>query len=75
MMAHPGNPVVNGKGERIGWATSCAIDGERFLTGQAYLENGYTKQGRHAYWESSRGRDGSPRNGSEGGESVRFPKL
>jgi glycine hydroxymethyltransferase len=42
-MAHPGDPVVNGNGERIGWVTSCAIDGERFLTGQAYLENGYTK--------------------------------
>ncbi len=42
-MAHPGDPVVNGNGERIGWVTSCAIDGERFLTGQAYLENRYTK--------------------------------
>jgi glycine hydroxymethyltransferase len=42
-MAHPGDPVVNTSGERIGWVTSCAIDGERFLTGQAYLENGYSK--------------------------------
>ena len=44
-MAHPGDPVVNGSGERIGWVTSCAIDGERFLTGQAYLENAYTREG------------------------------
>lgn len=44
-MAHNGDPVVNGDGQRIGWVTSCAIDGERFLTGQAYLENGYTKEG------------------------------
>src|SRR5690349_939768 len=44
-MAHNGDPVVDGNGERIGWVTSCAIDGERFLTGQAYLENGYTKEG------------------------------
>jgi glycine hydroxymethyltransferase len=42
-MAHPGDPVVNSSGERIGWVTSCAIDGERFLTGQAYLETAYTK--------------------------------
>ncbi len=42
-MAHPGDPVVNGSGERIGWVTSCAIDSERFLTGQAYLETAYTK--------------------------------
>jgi len=42
-MAHSGDPVVNANGERIGWVTSCAVDSERFLTGQAYLENGYTK--------------------------------
>jgi len=41
-MAHNGDPVVNRDGERIGWVTSCAIDGERFLTGQAYLETAYT---------------------------------
>ena len=44
-MAHPGDPVVNGDGQRIGWVTSCAIDSERFLTGQAYLENRYTREG------------------------------
>ncbi|HSL44748.1 MAG TPA: glycine cleavage system aminomethyltransferase GcvT [Anaerolineales bacterium] len=42
-MAHNGDPVVNGNGQRIGWVTSCAVDSERFLTGQAYLETGYTK--------------------------------
>jgi glycine hydroxymethyltransferase len=44
-MAHNGDPVVNSNGERIGFVTSCAIDGERFLTGQAYLEKEYTKEG------------------------------
>jgi hypothetical protein len=28
--------VVNGDNERISWVTSCAIDGDRFVTGQAY---------------------------------------
>lgn len=42
-MAHPGDPVVNSNGERIGWVTSCAIDGERFLTGQAYLQTAHAK--------------------------------
>ncbi|HEX5838827.1 MAG TPA: glycine cleavage system aminomethyltransferase GcvT, partial [Anaerolineales bacterium] len=28
-MAHPGDPVVNTDGERIGWVTSCAIDLDR----------------------------------------------
>ncbi len=41
-MAHNGDPVVNANGERIGWVTSCAVDAERFLTGQAYLEKAYT---------------------------------
>ena len=33
---------MNANGERIGFVTSCAIDGNRFLTGQAYLETAYT---------------------------------
>ncbi len=44
-MAHNGDPVVNASGERIGWVTSCAVDAERFLTGQAYLELAYAKEG------------------------------
>jgi glycine hydroxymethyltransferase len=40
-MAHNGDPVVNAQGERIGFVTSCAIDSERFLTGQAFLETRY----------------------------------
>jgi glycine hydroxymethyltransferase len=44
-MAHNGDPVVNASGERIGWVTSCAVDAERFLTGQAYLDLAYTAVG------------------------------
>ena len=44
-MAHNGDPVVNAKGERIGFVTSCAIDGQRFITGQAYVDLAYTKVG------------------------------
>jgi len=44
-MAHNGDPVVDGAGVAIGWVTSCAVDGERFLTGQAYLESAYTAEG------------------------------
>ncbi|MHB8779254.1 MAG: aminomethyltransferase family protein, partial [Anaerolineales bacterium] len=32
-MAHNGDPVDNANGERIGFVTSCAIDGARFITG------------------------------------------
>ncbi len=41
-MAHNGDPVVDKDGKSVGWVTSCAVDAERFLTGQAYLENAYT---------------------------------
>jgi glycine hydroxymethyltransferase len=44
-MAHNGDPVINEKGERIGFVTSCAIDGQRFITGQAYVDLAYTKVG------------------------------
>jgi glycine hydroxymethyltransferase len=42
-MAHNGDPVMNADGERIGFVTSCAIDGKRFITGQAYVNLAYTK--------------------------------
>lgn len=37
-MAHNGDPVVDRRGKAIGWVTSCAVDAEGFLTGQAYLD-------------------------------------
>jgi len=42
-MAHNGDPVMNTEGERIGFVTSCAIDGQRFITGQAYVDLKYAK--------------------------------
>ena len=37
-MAHNGDPVVDKRGKVIGWVTSCAVDSEGYLTGQAYVE-------------------------------------
>lgn len=37
-MAHHGDPVIDVKGKVIGVVTSCAIDKEGFLTGQAYID-------------------------------------
>ncbi|HSF81010.1 MAG TPA: serine hydroxymethyltransferase [Anaerolineales bacterium] len=37
-MAHNGDPVMDKRGRVIGWVTSCAVDSEGFLTGQAYIE-------------------------------------
>jgi glycine hydroxymethyltransferase len=37
-MAHNGDPVLDAKGRVIGSVTSCAVDSEGYLTGQAYIE-------------------------------------
>jgi len=37
-MAHTGDPVIDRRGRVIGWVTSCAIDQNGYLTGQAYVE-------------------------------------
>jgi glycine hydroxymethyltransferase len=37
-MAHNGDPVLDKRGKVIGWVTSCAVDKDGFLTGQAYVE-------------------------------------
>ncbi len=37
-MAHPGDRLIDKKGRVIGVVTSCAIDSEGFLTGQAFVE-------------------------------------
>jgi glycine hydroxymethyltransferase len=37
-MAHNGDPVLDKRGKVIGWVTSCAVDAEGFLTGQAFVE-------------------------------------
>jgi glycine hydroxymethyltransferase len=43
-LAHLGDPVVDERGKVIGTVTSCAIDTEGSLTGQAYVLDKYTKE-------------------------------
>jgi len=40
-MAHLGDPVIDKRGKTIGYVTSCAIDKEGLLTGQAYIDLKY----------------------------------
>ncbi|MGB5843496.1 MAG: glycine cleavage system aminomethyltransferase GcvT [Anaerolineales bacterium] len=44
-MAHAGDPVMEKRGRVVGWVTSCAIDRDGFLTGQAYLDFKSTAEG------------------------------
>jgi len=36
-MAHSGDPVLDRRGRVIGWVTSCAVDRDGLLTGQAFI--------------------------------------
>jgi glycine hydroxymethyltransferase len=38
-MAHHGDPIIDKKGQVIGTVTSCAIDAEGYLSGQAFVES------------------------------------
>ena len=48
-MAHHGDPVLDRKGRTVGVVTSCAIDSDGLLTGQAYLELKATEEGAPIY--------------------------
>jgi glycine hydroxymethyltransferase len=37
-MAHSGDPVIDKRGRVAGWVTSCAVDSDGYLTGQAFVE-------------------------------------
>ncbi len=44
-MAHNGDPVLNDKGKVIGVVTSCAVDSNEFLTGQAFIDKQFSEEG------------------------------
>jgi glycine hydroxymethyltransferase len=48
-MAHLGDLVVDDKGKVIGKVTSCAIDQDGWLTGQAFIDLKAAKEGNTIY--------------------------
>ncbi len=48
-MAHHGDPVIDRKGKTVGVVTSCAIDAEGYLTGQAYVDLKSSEEGTLVY--------------------------
>jgi glycine hydroxymethyltransferase len=44
-MAHLGDPVLDKRGRVCGFVTSCAVDSEGFLTGQAFVEHKASEEG------------------------------
>jgi len=44
-MAHNGDPVLDQRGRVVGWVTSCAVDRDGYLTGQAFVNLKSADQG------------------------------
>jgi glycine hydroxymethyltransferase len=59
-MAHNGDPVLDGKGRVIGYVTSCAVDSEGFLTGQAFIEEKSSLEGTPVTIFQSASKNGLP---------------
>jgi len=76
-MAHYGDLVANGNGEPIGVVTSCAIDSDRTLTGQAHISLDHTKAGTPIYIFQGTASDHSKAKGSGTPAEVlrRFPRF
>jgi glycine hydroxymethyltransferase len=73
-MAHYGDPVVNRRGQVIGRVTSCAVDREGYLLGQAYLKNSYLEEGTPiAVFQSAAQKDQKAPANLEVGERVSIP--
>ena len=85
-MAHLGDPVVDWRGRVIGHVTSCAVDKDGYLTGQAYIESKSAGKGTIIYIYQGAPKDSGKILGTlKVGERVilpspahilrRFPKL
>jgi glycine hydroxymethyltransferase len=75
-MAHHGDPVADGKGKIIGKVTSCAIDSEGFLTGQAYVDEKFAEEGAKLFiYQSASDKTEKPAAALEIGDKVNLPSA
>lgn len=73
-MAHNGDPVIDKKGKVIGVVTSCAIDSEGYLTGQAFIEEKANEEGAVIYiYQGSPDNVGKLPNLLTQGDRVKLP--
>jgi glycine hydroxymethyltransferase len=73
-MAHEGDPVMEKRGRVVGWVTSCAIDKDGFLTGQAFLDEKYTAVGTPIFvFQGAPTKMGKPPAELETGDRVPLP--
>ena len=76
-MAHYGDMVANEKGEPIGSVTSCAVDGDRYLTGLAHISLDHSKVGTpiSIFQGSASGHSSAKGPGSPAEVLRRFPRF
>jgi len=73
-MAHEGDPVMEKRGRVIGWVTSCAIDKEGYLTGQAFLDKKSTAVGTPIFiYQGAPKKVGKPPAELDPGDRVSLP--
>jgi glycine hydroxymethyltransferase len=73
-MAHPGNAVLDEQGHPIGSVTSCAVDSERFLLGQAYVDHVFAAEGKTIIVQLSAPDSGGEETKEPATVLSRFPK-
>jgi glycine hydroxymethyltransferase len=72
-MAHYGDPVVDKRGRVIGQVTSCAIDSEGFLLGQAFVNSKYSTPGTNiGIFQSASDKPQIPHASLSSGDQVRL---
>ena len=73
-MAHTGDPVIDKRGRVVGWVTSCAIDSDGLLTGQAFLNLKSTAEGTQVFiFQGSPKKIGKPPAEMGIGDRVTLP--
>jgi glycine hydroxymethyltransferase len=73
-MAHTGDPVIDKRGRVTGWITSCAIDRDGFLTGQAFVNLKSSAEGTLIFiYQGSPKEVGKPPAEMESGDRVTLP--
>ncbi len=75
-MAHLGDPVIDRKGRTIGIVTSCAVDSEGLLTGQAFVETKAAEEGTPvSIYQSAPASAGKPPAELKTGDRVLLPSA
>lgn len=73
-MAHNGDPVLDKRGKVVGWVTSCAVDTDGFLTGQAFIELKTAEEGTPIFvYQGAPDKPGQPPASLKSGDRTLLP--